>query len=206
GEIKKAPNPAKDDTEGIPKVAFIGKPNVGKSSMVNALLGVERNIVTSVAGTTRDALHSHYKAFGNEYLLIDTAGIRRKSKVHENLEFYSTLRSLKAIDEADVCVLIIDATLGIESQDMSLFTQVKESGKGLVVLVNKWDLIEKETNRARHYQQYLKHKPAPFVDIPDIFVSATDKQRIHKGMEELGKVYANLKQPIPTHALNEYLL
>lgn len=197
---------AQETTPAIPKIAIVGRPNVGKSSLVNALLGEERNIVTPIAGTTRDTIHTHYKAFGHEYLLVDTAGIRKKGKVTDNIEFYSVIRSIKAIEECDVCVLMIDATTGLESQDLNLFHQAEKNGKGIIVLVNKWDLVEKETNSAKKYEEEIKKKTAPFTDYPVLFISALNKQRIHKAMEVIKQVYDNLSQKVPTHALNEFIL
>jgi GTP-binding protein len=179
---------------------------VGKSSLINALLGEERNIVTPIAGTTRDSIHTLYKAYGHQYLLIDTAGIRKKGKVTEDIEFYSVIRSIKAIEECDVCVLILDATQGIESQDLNLFAQAEKNNKGIVVLVNKWDLAEKNTNSARDYEEAIKKKTAPFTDYPVIFISALEKQRIFKAMETINRVHENLSRRIPTHELNEFLL
>lgn len=204
----KAQPEAKEEegAENIPKVAIVGRPNVGKSSLINALLGEERNIVTPIAGTTRDSIHTLYKAYGHEYLLIDTAGIRKKGKVTEDIEFYSVIRSIKAIEECDVCVLILDATQGIESQDLNLFAQAEKNNKGIVVLVNKWDLIEKETNSAKNYEEAIKKKTAPFTDYPVIFISALDKQRIFKAMETINRVHENLSRRIPTHELNEFIL
>ncbi|KAB2918656.1 MAG: ribosome biogenesis GTPase Der [Bacteroidetes bacterium] len=200
------PTAAEETLTDVPKVAIVGKPNVGKSSLVNALLGEDRNIVTPIAGTTRDTIHTHYKAYGHEYLLIDTAGIRKKGKVTEDIEFYSVIRAIKAIEECDVCVLLIDATQGIESQDLNLFHQAEKNGKGIVVLVNKWDLMEKETNSAKTYEETIKRKTAPFTDYPVLFVSALEKQRIYKAMETIGAVYTNLSKKINTHQLNEVML
>lgn len=189
----------------LPKLCIIGQPNVGKSSMVNALLGIERNIVTPIAGTTRDSIHTHYKKFGKEFMLIDTAGMRKKAKVHENLEFYSVLRAIKALDESDVCIIMIDATTGIESQDMSIYTKAVQRKKGIVLLVNKWDLIEKETNTARDYELELKRKLAPMNDIPILFVSALEKTRIFKAVEVALDVAEKRKQRIKTSVLNDFL-
>ncbi len=194
-----------DEENELPKFCILGRPNVGKSSLVNALLGEERNIVTDVAGTTRDAIHSHYNKFGHEFTLIDTAGIRKKKKVHEDLEFYSVIRAVKAIDETDVCLLMIDATLGLESQDMNILSLIAKRKKGVVLLVNKWDLMEKETNTARDYAHELKSKLAPFNDIPILFISALEKQRIFKAVEKLMEVYKNRSQRIKTSELNEVL-
>lgn len=198
-----------DETEpeedGIPKFAIVGRPNVGKSSLTNALLGVERNIVTPIAGTTRDPIHSTYSKYGKEFMLIDTAGIRKKSKVHEDLEFYSVMRAIRAIEESDVVFLMIDAQNGLEAQDMSIFNLAKKRNKGIVLLVNKWDLIEKETNTARDFEKELKKKLAPFVDIPIIFISALEKQRIFKAIEAGLEVFENRSQKIKTSVLNEII-
>ena len=189
----------------IPRVSILGRPNVGKSSFVNALLGEERNIVTDVAGTTRDAIHSHYNKYGKDFVLVDTAGIRKKKKVHEDLEFYSVIRAIKSIDECDVCVLIIDATQGLESQDMNIFSLIQKRKRGIIILVNKWDLVEKETNTARDYEQMIKEKLAPFSDVPILFISATEKQRIYKSIELIEQVFQNKRQRIKTSVLNDIL-
>lgn len=189
----------------LPKLCIVGQPNVGKSSLVNALLGIDRNIVTPIAGTTRDSIHTHYNKFGKEFMLIDTAGMRKKAKVHENLEFYSVLRTIKALDDCDVCILMIDATTGIESQDMSIYTKAVQRKKGLVLLVNKWDLVEKETNTARDFENELKRKLAPMNDIPILFVSALEKTRIFKAVEVALEVAEKRKQRIKTSALNVFL-
>lgn len=195
-----------EEDSNIPKLAIVGRPNVGKSSLTNALLGVERNIVTPIAGTTRDAVHSHYSGYGFEFTLIDTAGIRKKGKVHEDLEFYSVMRSIKAIEECDVALLMLDATAGIESQDMNILNVILKNRKGLVILVNKWDLVDKETNSAKQYEALIKEKLAPFTDVPILFISALTKQRIHKALETAQKVYENRTKKIPTHQLNDYIL
>lgn len=192
--------------ESIPKFAIIGQPNVGKSSLLNSLIGQERTIVSDIAGTTRDTIHTHYKLFQKEFVLIDTAGIRKKAKVHEDLEFYSVIRAIKAMDEADVCLLLIDATKGITAQDVSIFSLASRKGKGIVVLVNKWDLAEKETNTARDYEAALKQKLAPFTDIPVLFISAKEKTRIFKAIEVALGVYENKNRKIPTSKLNEVIL
>lgn len=190
----------------IPKFAIVGQPNVGKSSLTNALLGEDRNIVTEIAGTTRDSIHTHYNKFGKEFLLIDTAGIRKKSKVHENLEFYSVMRAIKAIEEADVCLLMIDAQTGMEAQDMSIFRLAQRRNKGVVLLVNKWDLVEKETNTARDYEKELRQRIAPFSDVPILFISAIEKQRIFRAIEIGLEVYENRNRKIKTSQLNEVML
>jgi len=190
----------------LPKIAIIGQPNVGKSSLLNALIGEERNIVSDIAGTTRDTIHTHYKLFQKEFVLIDTAGIRRKAKVHEDLEFYSVIRAIKAMDEADICLLLLDAEKGITAQDLSIFSLAVRKGKGVVILVNKWDLVEKETNTARDYEKELKQRLAPFTDVPIIFTSVPEKQRIFKAIEEALRVYENRQRKIPTSKLNDIML
>ena len=190
----------------VPKFAIIGQPNVGKSSLLNALIGQERTIVSEIAGTTRDTIHTHYNLFGKEFILIDTAGIRRKTKVNEDLEFYSVIRAVKAMDEADVCMVVLDAEKGISAQDLSIFAMAVKKGKGIVVLVNKWDVMDKETNTARDYEAALKKRFAPFTDLPIIFISATEKVRIFKAIELSLEVYENRKQHIPTSKLNDIML
>lgn len=196
-----------EDTEAdeIPKFSIIGQPNVGKSSLVNALIGENRNIVTDIAGTTRDPINAHYKKFGKEFILVDTAGIRKKAKVHENLEFYSVLRAIRSIDDADVCWLVIDAKEGITAQDVNIFRLAQKKRKGIVILVNKWDLIEKETNTAKEYAQKVRDKIAPFTDVPVIFISALEKTRIFKAMKIAIEVFERRKTKIPTSELNEFL-
>jgi len=191
--------------EGIPKLALVGQPNVGKSSMTNALLGEDRNIVTNIPGTTRDSIYTKYNKFGHEFYLIDTAGIRKKSKVHEDLEFYSVIRAVKAIEEADICLLMLDAQDGLEAQDLSILGLIQRRNKGLVIIVNKWDLIEKETNTARDFERRLKEKIAPFNDVPVIFTSVLEKQRIYKTIEAAIKVNNNRTQKIKTSELNDYI-
>ena len=195
-----------DEESDIPKFAIVGQPNVGKSSLTNALLGEERNIVTEIAGTTRDSIHTRYSKFDKEFLLIDTAGIRKKASVHEDLEFYSVMRAIKAIEEADVCILMIDAVLGLEAQDMSIFRLAQRRNKGIVLLINKWDLLEKETNTARDYEAEVKRRIAPFSDVPIVFISAIEKQRIFKAIEVALEVYDNRQRKIKTSELNEVML
>ncbi|MGB4960438.1 MAG: ribosome biogenesis GTPase Der [Saprospiraceae bacterium] len=190
----------------IPKIAIVGQPNVGKSSMTNALMGEERNIVTDIPGTTRDSIYTLYNKFDKQFYLIDTAGIRKKARVHEDLEFYSVIRAIKAIEEADVCLLMLDATVGIESQDLSILGLIQKRKKGLVILVNKWDLIAKETNTARDFEKNLKEKIAPFNDVPVLFTSVLDKQRIYKTVEVALKVNENRTQKIKTSVLNDLML
>lgn len=190
----------------LPKFAIIGQPNVGKSSLLNALIGEERTIVSDIAGTTRDTIHTHYKLFQKEFILIDTAGIRKKSKEKDDLEFYSIIRAIKAMDEADVCLLVLDADKGITAQDITIFALAARKGKGIVVLVNKWDLVEKETNTARDYEQVLKKKMAPFSDVPILFISVKDKTRIFKAIETGLQVYENKQRKVPTSKLNDVML
>ena len=191
----------------LPKFAIIGQPNVGKSSLLNALIGEERSIVSNIAGTTRDTIHTHYNLFQKEFVLIDTAGIRRKAKVHEDLEFYSVIRAIKAMDEADVCILLLDAEKGITAQDLNIFSLAAKKGKGIVLLVNKWDLVkDKQTNTAKEYEDALKKRLAPFNDVPVLFVSATEKTRIFKAIEIALEVYDNRQRRISTSKLNDVML
>jgi len=190
----------------LPKFTVVGKPNVGKSSFVNALLGVERNIVTPVAGTTRDSVYSHYNAYGFDFLLVDTAGLRKKAKVFENIEFYSVMRSIRSIESSDVCFVMIDAVEGFGAQDMNIFKLAQNNHKGVVIVVNKWDLVEKETNTHKYYEDAIKKQIAPFTDVPIIFTSVLTKQRIHKALEEATAVYENRRKKIPTRKLNDILL
>jgi GTP-binding protein len=194
------------EDEGLPRFSIIGQPNVGKSSLLNSLVGKERTIVSEIAGTTRDTIHTHYNLFKKEFILIDTAGIRRKTKVHEDLEFYSVIRAIKAIDEADVCLLLLDAQKGITAQDLNIYSLIARKGKGIVLVVNKWDLVEKETNTARDYEKELKNRLAPFSDVPILFISAKDKTRIFKTIETAIEVYENRQRKVSTSELNEILL
>ncbi|AMM50581.1 GTP-binding protein Der [Rufibacter sp. DG15C] len=191
---------------GIPRIAVVGRPNVGKSSFVNLLLGEDRNIVTDIAGTTRDSIHSHYNAYGKEFILVDTAGLRRKAKVHEDIEFYSVLRSIRALEESDVVVVMLDATRGIESQDLNIIGLADKNRKGLIILVNKWDLVEKETNTMKMLEDAIRERIAPIAYPPILFISVLTKQRVHKAMEKAIEVYENKKTKIPTSKLNEVLL
>lgn len=190
----------------IPAFAIIGQPNAGKSTLLNALIGQDRTIVSNIPGTTRDTIHTHYKLFGKEFMLIDTAGIRKKKNVHEDLEFYSVIRAIRAMDEADVCLLLIDAEQGITAQDVSIFSLATRKGKGIVILVNKWDLMEKETNTARDYEKKIKERIAPFTDVPIIFTSAIEKKRIFQAMEKALEVYDNRSRRIQTSVLNDIML
>jgi GTP-binding protein len=198
--------PELEEKEHLPKFAIIGQPNVGKSSLLNSLIGKERTIVSEIAGTTRDTIHTHYTLFKKEFILIDTAGIRRKTKVHEDLEFYSVIRAIKAIDEADVCLLLLDAQKGITAQDLSIYSLAARKGKGIVLLVNKWDLVEKQTNTARDHEKELKQRLAPFNDVPVLFISAKEKTRIFRTIETALEVYENRQKKINTSELNAVLL
>ena len=196
----------KDPFAGLPKITIAGRPNVGKSTMTNALLDVERNIVTDIAGTTRDSIQTLYNKFGHEFVLVDKAGMRRKSKVNEDLEFYSVMRSIRSIEFSDVVILMVDATLGWESQDMNIFGLAQKNRKGIVIVVNKWDLVEKETNTMRDFEAAIKHKIGQFTDIPILFVSALTKQRILKAVEMAMEVYEARSKKIKTSKLNEVML
>ena len=195
-----------DPYAGLPRITIVGKPNVGKSSLTNALLGQERNIVTPVAGTTRDSIETHYNKFGFEFMLVDTAGIRRKTKVREDLEFYSVMRSIRAIENSDICILMIDATSGMEAQDMNIFNLIVRNRKGCVVVVNKWDLFTKDSNTMKNYREALRDRLAPFNDVPIIFTSVLNMQRIQDVLSAATEVYSNYSRKIPTARLNEALL
>ena len=200
--------PVKEQQEEntLPRFAVVGRPNAGKSSFINALIGEDRYIVTDIAGTTRDAIDTKYNRFGFEFNLVDTAGIRRKAKVKEDLEFYSVMRSIRAIEHSDVCILMLDATRGFESQDANIFWLAQRNRKGIVILVNKWDLVEKENNTAKQYEAAIRKEIEPFTDVPILFVSALNKQRIYKAIETAVAVYNNRTKRIPTRKLNEVML
>ena len=192
--------------ENIPRFAIVGRPNAGKSSIINAFIGEERNIVTNIAGTTRDSIYTRYDKFGFDFYLVDTAGIRKKNKVNEDIEYYSVIRSIRAIENSDVCILMIDATRGIEGQDANIFSLIHKNNKGLVVCVNKWDLVEdKSTDAIKHFENAIRNKFAPFTDFPIIFTSAITKQRIYKVIDTAAEVYKNRKRVIPTSQLNNYM-
>jgi GTP-binding protein len=197
---------AEEELPELPRFAVVGRPNVGKSTFINSLLGEERHIVTPIAGTTRDSIFTRYKKFNHDFFLVDTAGIRKKGKVTENIEFYSVMRSIRTIEYSDVCLLMIDAAQGLEAQDLAILNIIHKNNKGLIILVNKWDLLEKSTNTARDYEKAILEKIAPFRDVPVIFVSALNKLRIHKVIEKAMEVYSNRRQKIPTSALNEVML
>ena len=195
-----------EEENALPKYAIVGRPNVGKSSMINALIGKDRNIVTEIAGTTRDSIHIHYNQFGHEFMLIDTAGLRKKTKVRENIEFYSVMRTIKALEEADVVILMIDAVDGIESQDVNIFHLAEKNKKGVIIVVNKWDLIEKTHKTTLEFEEKIREKLQPFTDVPIVFTSVTEKQRIFKTIEAAAKVFVNKIKKIPTSKLNDILL
>lgn len=198
--------PDEEPEEELPRFAVIGRPNVGKSSLINALIGEERNIVTDIPGTTRDSIYTRYKSFGFDFYLVDTAGLRKKGKVTENIEFYSVMRSVRAIENADVCLLLIDATQGFESQDLNIMGLATRNNKGVVMLINKWDLVEKETNTIRDIERDIREKTAPFQDYPIIFTSALTKQRVYKAIETGLEVFHNRVRKISTSQLNDILL
>ncbi len=201
---KEAPE---EEVEDIPRFAVIGRPNVGKSSLINALLGTERNIVTDIPGTTRDTIYTRYNKFGFDFYLVDTAGLRKKGKVRENIEFYSVMRSVRAIELADVCLLLTDASMPFESQDLNIFSLATRNNKGVVILVNKWDLVgDKDQSSAKAYEAQIREKVSPLTDIPIIFTSVLNKQRVLKAMESAVQVYHNRQRRIPTHKLNQVLL
>ena len=195
-----------DELPDIPRICVVGRPNVGKSSIINAFIGEDRHIVTPIAGTTRDAIYTRYNQFGFDFLLVDTAGLRKKAKVNENIEFYSVMRSIRAIERSDVCIVMIDATAGLESQDLNIFSLAQRNNKGVVVVVNKWDLVEKDTHTTKVFEEHIRSKTAPFTDVPIVFTSVLNKQRIFKVMELAKKVYENRSRRITTSKLNDELL
>lgn len=204
--VRHLPDTAEEIELEIPRVAVVGRPNVGKSSLANALLGEDRNIVTPVAGTTRDSIDTLYNKFDTKFILIDTAGLRKKSNIGEDIEFYSTLRSIRAIEDSDLCLLLIDATRGMESQDLYILSVIQKNNKGIVVLVNKWDLVEKDNQSTKNFEAEIRSRTAPFTDYPVLFISAKTRQRIHNVLELIMKVYENRRRKIPTSQLNEVML
>ncbi|MCD6543643.1 MAG: ribosome biogenesis GTPase Der [Flavobacteriaceae bacterium] len=204
--VKALPEQEEKEDDELPRFAVVGRPNAGKSSFINALIGEDRYIVTDIAGTTRDSIDTKYNRFGFDFNLIDTAGIRKKSKVKDDLEFYSVMRSVRAIEYSDVCILIIDATRGFEGQDQNIFWLAEKNKKGIVILVNKWDLVEKDTHTTKQFEQMIRQETAPFTDVPIIFISALTKQRIFKAIETAVEVYENRKQKISTSKLNDTVL
>jgi GTP-binding protein len=204
--VEKLPEVDGEEESDLPRFAIVGRPNVGKSSFVNALVGEDRNIVTDIAGTTRDSLDTHYTKFGHDFVLVDTAGVRKKKNVKEDLEFYSVMRSIRSIEYSDVCLLLIDATLGFESQDQSIFHLADKNRKGIVILVNKWDLVDKDTHTTKAYEEAIREKIAPFTDVPILFISALTKQRLLKALEIAIKVSKDRKARISTSKLNDVML
>ncbi len=200
------PNKIDSTEKELPRIAIVGRPNVGKSSLLNVLIGEERHIVTPIAGTTRDATYTEYNKFGMNFYPIDTAGLRKKQKINNNIEFYSVMRTIRAIEHSDVCILMTDASEGIQSQDINIFSLIKRNHKGIVLVVNKWDLIEKDNLTAKQYIDIIEKRIAPFTDVPIIFASVHEKQRIFKILEKAIEVYHNRNKRIPTHELNEFLL
>ena len=204
--VRKLPPGFEDELEEIPRYAIVGRPNVGKSTLINSLLGEERNIVTPVAGTTRDSIYTKYNKFKQNFFLVDTAGLRKRAKVHEDLEFYSNLRSVRAIENSDVCLMLLDATRGIASQDLNIMSLILKNNKGLVMLVNKWDLIEKDNNSVKLFEAEIRERIAPFDDVPIIFTSAITKQRLQKVLDTAMEVHVNRQKKIPTSELNKVML
>lgn len=204
--IKKFPEPVEEEILDLPRISVVGRPNAGKSSLVNALLGKERNIVTPISGTTRDSIDTRYNAYGFDFFLVDTAGLRKKSKVHEDLEFYSVMRSIRSIEHSDVCILMIDATVGFTVQDVNIFGLIEKNNKGVVILVNKWDLVEKDTFTSKKFEEQIREKIAPFTDVEIIFTSVKEKQRIHKALEVAINTYERRSRKIKTSELNEIFL
>tara|TARA_R110002096_G_scaffold276109_3_gene470004 strand:- start:63248 stop:64552 length:1305 start_codon:yes stop_codon:yes gene_type:complete len=204
--VKILPEEEPEKELDIPKIAIIGRPNSGKSSFINVLIGEDRNIVTNVAGTTRDAINTRYNLYGNDFLLVDTAGLRKKTKVHENLEFYSVMRSIRAIESSDICLVMVDAERGFEGQDLSILHLAEKNKKGMVILVNKWDLIEKDTHTAKKFEEEILRKIQPFTDIPILFISVLNKQRIFQAIEEAIRVNERRNSKISTSKLNEFML
>lgn len=199
--------PDEDDIElNLPRFTVVGRPNAGKSSLINALMDEDRNIVTPIEGTTRDSIYTRYNKFGHDFFLVDTAGLRKRTKVKEDLEFYSVMRSIRAIENSDVCLLMIDATRGLESQDLKIFHLIERNNKGVVILINKWDLVEKSNNSTKEFEKVIRERIEPYVDVPIIFISALTKQRIFKALETAQEVFDNKKRKITTSRLNELLL
>jgi GTP-binding protein len=204
--VEELPEAKQEEELELPRIAIVGRPNVGKSSLVNALLDQERNIVTPLSGTTRDTIYTRYNKYNHDFYLVDTAGLRKKGKVREDLEFYSVMRAITAVENSDVCLLLVDAQLGFESQDLNILNLIHRNRKGVVILVNKWDLVEKETATAIQFEKKIREKIAPFQDVPIIFISAITKLRIQKVLETAMEVYKNRMQKIPTSKLNDLLL
>jgi len=203
--VKALPDEQNEPEPDIPRIAIVGRPNVGKSSLINSFLGEERNIVTPIAGTTRDSIYTRYNKFNHDFLLVDTAGLRKKGKVSEDIEFYSVMRAVRTIENSDICLLLLDATRGIEAQDINILSLIQGNSKGIIILVNKWDLIEKDNKSTVRYEQEIREKTAPFTDYHILFISATNKQRIHKILELVQKVHENRTRKIQTRVLNDVM-
>jgi len=204
--VENLPQQAPELIPYLPRIAVVGRPNVGKSSLINSFLGEERNIVTPLPGTTRDSIYTRYNKYQHDFLLVDTAGLRKKGKVNEDIEFYSVMRAVRTIENSDICLLLIDGTRGIEAQDLNIMSLILKNNKGMIVLVNKWDLVEKETNTTKQLEKEIKSKTAPFTDYPVLFISAINKQRIHKVLDLIENVNQNRKRKIPTSVINEFML
>lgn len=204
--VKNLPEQPLEETLDLPRIAIVGRPNVGKSSLVNSLLGEERNIVTPLAGTTRDSIYTRYNKFHHDFLLVDTAGLRKKGKVSEDVEFYSVMRAIRTIENSDICLLMIDGTRGIESQDLNIISLIQKNNKGMIILVNKWDLVDKESNTSKLFEKEIRYRTSPFIDYPVLFISATNKQRIHKILDLIETVNQNRRRKIGTAELNEVML
>jgi GTP-binding protein len=204
--VKNLPLQAPEPVPDLPRIAIVGRPNVGKSSLINSLLGEERNIVTPLPGTTRDSIYTRYNKYSHEFLLVDTAGLRKKSKVSEDIEFYSVMRAVRTIENSDICLLMIDGTRGLEAQDLNIMSLILKNNKGMIILINKWDLVEKESNTIKFLEKEIRSKTAPFTDYPIVFISATNKQRIHKVLDLIGSVNANRTRKIGTSELNDLML
>jgi len=204
--VKNLPIQAPEPVPDLPRIAIVGRPNVGKSSLINSLLGEERNIVTPLPGTTRDSIYTRYNKYSHDFLLVDTAGLRKKSKVSEDIEFYSVMRAVRTIENSDICLLMIDGTRGLEAQDLNIMSLILKNNKGMIILVNKWDLVEKDSNTIKFLEKEIKSKTAPFTDYPIVFISATNKQRIHKVLDLIGSVNANRTRKIGTAELNDLML
>jgi len=204
--VENLPQQAPELIPDLPRIAVVGRPNVGKSSLINSFLGEERNIVTPLPGTTRDSIYTRYNKYQHDFLLVDTAGLRKKGKVNEDIEFYSVMRAVRTIENSDICLLLIDGTRGIEAQDLNIMSLILKNNKGMIVLVNKWDLVEKETNTTKQLEKEIKSKTAPFTDYPVLFISAINKQRIHKVLDLIENVNQNRKRKIPTSVINEFML
>jgi len=204
--VKNLPLQAPEPVPDLPRIAIVGRPNVGKSSLINSLLGEERNIVTPLPGTTRDSIYTRYNKYSHDFLLVDTAGLRKKSKVSEDIEFYSVMRAVRTIENSDICLLMIDGTRGLEAQDLNIMSLILKNNKGMIILINKWDLVEKESNTIKFLEKEIRSKTAPFTDYPIVFISATNKQRIHKVLDLIGSVNANRTRKIGTSELNDLML